>query len=500
MKPFKSLAVLLALVVVCGALFCVPAAAISTRPNAPVIYVHGFMGEDLYAGLDTAEPYKIFGPSDAAIKDTVAAAILPVTDFLAHADWDKLIDDATPVVENLMGPTFCDKNGDPAPGTGPLFEYPSPDEVRASDSTEFKYDWRLSPVVLGQQLAAYIDYVCDCTGQSKVSLICHSYGNCVGMGYVAQYGVDKLDGFVYNASAFLGEGYTGELLTGHLTIGGQMLLNYLRTAVFTDNEGGKALCDVLELLFVGDSVERIAAENIPPVAQKLYRQILMPWLGSYVSVWAMVPDEYADEARSYVFGTVLAGEDYSGFEAKLDEFDRVVRSRREEILTEMESVPHLGVVTRYNVQLAPVSPACKAQGDAVIDVKYASFGATAADFGETLPDGYRQATHTDVNYISADRVIDASTCRWPERTWFVKDMHHNQMAPGNLNDLFFRILGNDGYTVTSDPDFPQFMIYNVNGNDLVLPLSGAPAQKTSFIIKLLEIFKLLRKLFLGFIA
>ena len=74
------------------------------------------------------------------------------------------------------------------------------------------------------------------------------------------------------------------------------------------------------------------------------------------------------------------------------------------------------------------------------------------------------------------------------------------MAPGNLNDLFFRILGNDGYTVTSDPDFPQFLIYNVNGNDLMLPQDDAPKQKPNFILKLLEFFKLLRKLFLGFIA
>ncbi len=499
-KTKRSLAVLLAVLMVCGALFCVPAAAASGTPAAPVIYVHGFMGCSLYGGLDTDSPYQIFGPTDAAIKDTVGSALVPVTEFLTHADWEKLVDDATPVMQNLLGPSYCDENGDPAPNTGAKWSYPSPEEVRSSVSTEFEYDWRLSPILLARQLAAYIDYVCECTGKPKVSLICHSYGNCVGMAYVAQYGVDKLDGFIYNASAFLGETYTGELFSGNLVVGGPMFINYLRSNAFFGNDAGKALCDVLELMFVGDSVEQIAAQNLPGVMDKLARQIFIPWFGCYMSIWAMVPDEYYEDARAYIFDHCLAGEDRSGMLAKLDEFDRVVRSRREEILSQMESVAHVGVVSRYNVQMAPVSPGCGANSDGTIDVKYTSFGATAADYGETLPDGYRQAAHTDVNYLSSDRVIDASTCRWPEKTWFIKDMKHDAMSYGNLQELFYRILGNDGYTVTADADFPQFLIYNVNGNDLVLPLAGAPKQKTSFILKLLEIFKLLRKLFLGFIA
>ncbi|MBQ3888778.1 MAG: alpha/beta hydrolase, partial [Clostridia bacterium] len=245
MKASKSLAVLLAVLMLCGALFCVPASAVSSKPKVPVIYVHGFMGVSLYGGLNTDAPYQIFGPTSDKIKNTVTGALLPATDFLLHADWEKLVDDATPVMQNLLGDSYCDENGDPAPNTGVKWEYPSPEVVRSSVSTEFEYDWRLSPIELGQRLARYIDYVCDCTGSDKVSLICHSYGNCVAMGYVAQYGVGKLDGMVYNASAFLGETYTGELFSGNLVVGGPMFMNFLRSNAFFNNDGGKALCDML---------------------------------------------------------------------------------------------------------------------------------------------------------------------------------------------------------------------------------------------------------------
>lgn len=499
MKAKRILAFALVLAVSFSALLCIPAQAanIKTTPEVPVVYVHGFMGCSLYGGLDTGAPHQIFSPTEEKITATVEAAILPVTEFLAHADWDKFVDDAGPVMYGLLGETFCDTNGDPLPGTGVDWEYPSKEEINSRTETTFTYDWRLSPVLLGQQLADYIDYVLECTGSDKVALICHSYGNCVGMAYVAQYGVSKLDCFVFNASAFYGETYTGKLLSGQLHISGKMLLNYLKSSAFYNNDGGAALCDLLELLFVADSVEDIANDGIDKVGDKIARDVLAPWFAGYCSIWAMVPDEYYEASREYIFNNLFADTDYSGLEAKLDEFDRVVRSRRDEILDEIETINH-GVVARYNLQMAPVAAGCDAISDNTIDTKYASFGATCCNYGETLPSGYKQAALTDVNYISPDNMIDASTCRFPTKTWFVKDMPHDHDY-GDIEELFYRIIANDGYDVNTDPDYPQWLVYN-DDTEHVSAYATAPVVEQSIILRILDFFKMIREWFLAFIG
>jgi len=48
--------------------------------------------------------------------------------------------------------------------------------------------------------------------------------------------------------------------------------------------------------------------------------------------------------------------------------------------------------------------------DATVDTKYASVGATVADLGSALPDGYVQKNEAGVHdHLSKDGVIDAST-------------------------------------------------------------------------------------------
>ncbi len=56
-----------------------------------------------------------------------------------------------------------------------------------------------------------------------------------------------------------------------------------------------------------------------------------------------------------------------------------------------------------------------------------SFGATCSKIGETLPADYIEQRKEEGlgEYISPDMQIDASTCLFPETTWIVKNVHHD---------------------------------------------------------------------------
>ena len=98
--------------------------------------------------------------------------------------------------------------------------------------------------------------------------------------------------------------------------------------------------------------------------------------------------------------------------------------------------------------------------DGEVAVKDSSFGATCAPNGEVFSKEYLNAAKksgTD-GYISPDKKIDASTCRYPDRTWFVKNCSHNNIHTITriLQLAFLRSGGT--LTVHDDSTLPQYFL------------------------------------------
>ena len=94
-------------------------------------------------------------------------------------------------------------------------------------------------------------------------------------------------------------------------------------------------------------------------------------------------------------------------------------------------------------------------GDGIVDVKYASFGATAADFGSTL-----ENVTADAKYISPDKTVDASTCLFPEQTWFVKNLKHAEETD-TIDVMMRKFMRYDGQgTVETFEDYPRYTIFD----------------------------------------
>ncbi|MCQ2462874.1 MAG: hypothetical protein MJ177_05650, partial [Clostridia bacterium] len=429
----KVIAVFLSIVMCLSVLGCAFTAFAADKPY-PIIYVHGFMAGSIYSGIGTDEQKSVMAPDNDAIIEAVKGVVPDLFKLFVTKDFDAFLDVLLPAVTELVGDSFFDENGKAKAGTGRIISRPTAAQIKASYEAgreiSFDYDWRYSPVDLAKELGAFIEQVKAATGRDKVSISAHSYGNCVTMAYIAldENNINNLDGYVCNASAYMGESYTGELLGGDFAFLGDAIINFLKDNVFrgTDlEETGNILCDVLKLLFVTDAVEENLKFTVSKIQERTVKNLLVRWFGFWPSVWAMVPDEMYENCREYIFNDILADEDCTGLLATLDEFDSVVRNHKTEIIEKAGTLNHFGVISRYNLSKVPVSSNYTVLTDNNIDVKYSSFGASCSKYGETLPSTYTQALYHEKNYISPDRMIDASTCMFPQKTWFVKNMPHS---------------------------------------------------------------------------
>lgn len=95
-------------------------------------------------------------------------------------------------------------------------------------------------------------------------------------------------------------------------------------------------------------------------------------------------------------------------------------------------------------------------------------------------------------------MIDASTCRYPDKTWFIKDMKHSADY-GDIDRLFYRIIANDDYDIYTDEEYPQYLVFDTETQH-ISALNDETAPQRSLILQILDFFKLIKKFFLMFIA
>ena len=121
-----------------------------------------------------------------------------------------------------------------------------------------------------------------------------------------------------------------------------------------------------------------------------------------------------------------------------------------------------------SIQSTPFAKDSDILSDDTVSVKESGFGATVTKVNEKFSDEYISTAIADqkAKYISPDMQIDASTCLLPDTTWFIKDLYHTEF-PGCVNGLVSDIVNHDGFTVDSNPDYPQYLVYERSTGALV---------------------------------
>ncbi len=502
----KSVALLCVLITLIG-MIALPVSAATYENDLPIVYLVGAIEKVYNKSGKQVWPLKV-GIEDMLLENSSELLSAFGTSFMT-SDWSVYGDALVATISKYYEEAALDENGNAKNGTA-IKKVAEP-KVKKSGyelmDYRFSYDPRLDLWEAAEELSEYIDAVLKATGKKKVNLIGRCMGSSLASAYLCRYGSDKIDNVIYLASAAKGSTVAGELFSGRLDFDSESINGYA-TNYMGDDEISELLSAVVNVTYtlnmlgmgtelVSDIFEELSAEAFPALLRATYAN--MP------SYWAMVGEEYFEEAKAFVFGG--CEEEYAGLIKKIDNYHKKVMKPLESKLKKFnKNGMKIEVIAKYNVPFLPFLESHSVQGDAQISLKDISFGATGAEIGKTLSAEYINSVKEKgkIKYISDDLIVDASTCLFPKYTWFIRDIAHGN-TPSVINKLMLKILRSKSQsTVNSFENYPQFTAYNSETGKLepiTEPITNASGttQSSGGILSLVNLFssmvKIMRSLF-----
>lgn len=430
-----------------------------TDISCPTIFVHGFACGNIYTDIGTEQQKQVWPMDNDTITTAIETAIDPIIHYLLTHNWEKFESALIEVANILFEPAWSNADGTPPENSGILWSYPA--AVSKTDCVDFCYDWRKDPLVVAAEMNDFIDYVLEKSGAEKVAIECHSMGGPMVMAYIAQYGMEKIHGVVLDSTAIYGAGYMGKLFSGDIVIDGEALYSFLLYAL--DGTEYEIIVDfIFDSLYaagVFDIVELFGEVLIHRSLARVAEEVLIPLFARWPSIWAMISDEEFDLCEKYVFEEVLADAtpETESLREKVNAYDQAVRPKIDGIIRDLYDTGHFMIISKYGYSMAPVTETWQNMSDGVLDTYYTSFGATCALYDEYLPSEYIEE-NKDKGYISPDGMVDASTCDYPDSTWFIRnDKHSTYTSP--LNALKKAVLfGTEKVDIYTFAEYPQYLI------------------------------------------
>lgn len=444
----------------------------------PVVYVVGF-GDALYKNTDTENRESIFPPEGGVIAKSVPDLLVAVMCLLAgyNDGFGTFVSKAANV---MLGELACNPDGTAPEGTGikpmgpivdthklPAF---APEDGMDEGYFTFRYDWRLSPVDNAMLLDEYISEVKNVTGHDEIVLSAHSQGNTIVMTYIQLYGTDGIEKIICLSPAYQGISLIGSLFTRDVNVAGkgEALEEFLKGIMGFEDSQSKLIVSLVSFINscgIIDAILNSLQKTLDSELDKVFDECLIDVFGSMPGLWTFVPAEEYEDAKASMFGD---NEKYAAIIEKTDYYYENVQTKTVELLTEAKANgTDVVIAAGYNISTIPVTNAAATHSDLLIDTEYMTLGATCSAITETLGDGYVQAENScGHNHVSPENVIDASTCAFPEYTWFFKGNGHADFEEDYCGFIEWAIRYDGQPTVWSDEKYPQFM---QEGEDGLVP-------------------------------
>lgn len=330
----------------------------------------------------------------------------------------------------------------------------------------FWYDWRLDPLVIADQLKAYIDDVKEATGKDEVALVGRCLGSNVVTAYVAKYGMDGIRGLGIDGGVVNGAEALSETISGKFRFDANAINRFLYDCnaleLFSLDSFVNETIDMLEKAGVFDAIVGVTKEKIYyTVVQGITSALALSTFFTYPSYWAAVKTEDYETAKYYVFGAEGSAkrQKYAGLIEKIDNYNEVVRERIPEIMAEADEKGNICIIAKYGLQILPFVKSNTAIADQFASVTCASYGATTSSIYSTLGDKYIQQRVSEGKgkYISPDKQVDASTCQFPDTTWFVKGANHSDWTAVE-NTILSNVLTSSTQLTVDDCPYTQFVV------------------------------------------
>ncbi len=422
---------------------------------------------------------------NSEIYKSVANVLLPfLIEGIGTGNYDNYYKNLQKEIGELFGGLLLDKDGNASDGSGV-----SPDDIArmkrdlSRDSKvgkgyygqmdyEFDYDWRLDPLEVADTLHDYIEKVKEVTGSKEVCLIGRCLGSSVITAYVAKYGMEGIHGVGFDGGVVNGAEALSEPISGKFRLNGNAVNRFLvdcdALGMFKVDSFINETLDMLSKAGVFDTISGVTKETIYyKVVEGVTSALALSTFFTFPSYWAAVKSEDYEEAKNYVFGPEGSEkrEEYSGLITKLDNYNEKVRERIPEIINTINDNGNLVVIAKYGIQIVPVIASNNAVADEFASVGCASYGATASDIYSTLSDEYiaQRVAEGKGKYISPDKQVDASTCLFPDQTWFIKGARHSHWTQIET-DILCTVISADRQITVEDGPLSQFMIHNVKEN------------------------------------
>lgn len=459
-----------------------------TDTVVPIIYVYGF-GNDIVQDQEDGTVKVLYNQDEVkaeALKQITANKDV-IIDAIVSQDWSAFRDTINQVVEDMFGEIVLDSEGKPQNNTRHNFSRSDKqlknraktDDYKELNCYMFRYDWRLDPTEIVEDLRIYIERVLNVTGASEYALMGRCLGCNIALTYVDTYKDERITDLILYAGAQSGAAPVGELFSGRLQVNADSVEQFIYTTDFNldiDVNGMFTITDEVLRSVITSLNDNYTLEYLCWAINNAYGQIytnLLPdvLLKSYASFpgyWSMVSDEYYEDAKDFVFNG--KEEEYSTFIEKIDNYHYNITNRLEEIIKEtQERGTEVSNLVKYGYSIWPISENSDHLSDGICFTEDTSFGATCSLNNDYLSDEY--LTKADENgtskYISPDKRIDASTSLLPDTTWFISNNHHN-LFTNYPAELAFAIVNNKNFTVFSDERFPQYLTYDKENDQLLI--------------------------------
>ncbi len=301
----------------------------------------------------------------------------------------------------------------------------------------YNYDFREDVIKDAEQLSEFIDGVKEQSGKDKVTLVGCSLGTSVLSAYIDKYNSENdiekaifLDGAMQGVSI-------AKLFKGDLVLDSEIVSKYM-SLMASDYKGNAADFEMIGNIFgrfdgtVNNFVSFLSEVTNEENIGRFYTKVILPILGNIPSLWECIPYEDFDECCNFMSDLGWLDKN-SGLSKIITEYHGI-QGRLEENLKNLEKEGvDIAIVCGYGLPGIPVTSANANQSDMLIDTCYASFGATVSNSGETIE-----------NATSADGMIDTSTCRFKDSTWFLWGVQHMEFVYGtDVNDFIGKICTTD---------------------------------------------------------
>ena len=471
----KITAVILSVTLIFGMAFCVAPSSVAAQPglDVPLVYVQG-QGEYLYRNLGTPEQEQIYPIQipENYISEKVEQYLPVFAEAFFTQEWDEFCVALYDCIVPLLADIRLDNNGEVADGSTISWSW-SEETLRDTkvngkygiNDYLFEYDWRLDPWTIADELHAYIEAVKKVTGSESVALLGRCLGSSIVAAYMTKYDGENVSECIFYASASHGAAMASKAFCGELYLEADGIERYVYDLKLFEEDYIENLLESFVTMFNKTYGMDIACWAVNNVYKDIYLNIIPPIMSetfaTFPGYWSMVTEEDYEKAKEVIFYGSEPGE-YAGLIEKIDNYHVNTRLKMDEKYLELSGKGmEFSNIAKYGRQIIPVSEDNDVISDGTCEITQSSMGVTYKGVVSVLDEEYidrAKANRTD-KYISPDKQLDASTCLFPDTTWFIKNIDHDYF-PDSINGIIVEIINNDGLTVFDNENYPQYLVFD----------------------------------------